>query len=293
MIWPFVLANIAFALLFPPFIDGIERKVKARLQCRKGPPILQTWYDLIKLFRREALAPEEAQKPLFTLGPALAFSAILATFFLVPTLFPYSLSFYGDVIAVIYLVTLASFAIIIGAFSSANPYAQVGANREASILFTEELMLAFIIGVFAFTCHTLTLQGIFPLRPRVSIGIAYAMFVFVTYVTSARVPFDIPEAEPEIAEGPYIEYSGKMLALAKYSLYMKRVLFVTLMLDFFLPKVLWEHLLGYIIGVFAIPIIFSCFEAYYGRMRVDQAVRLMKRLSLVTIVSWIIAALGW
>ncbi len=293
MIWPFVLINVAFALLYAPLVDGIERKVKARVQCRKGPPIMQTWYDLMKLFRREALAPEEAQRTLFSLGPALAFSAVLATFFLVPTIFPQSLSFYGDVIAVIYLVTLASFSIIIGAFSSANPYAQLGANREASILFVEELMLAFIIGAFAFTCRTLTLQGLFPLRPKVSIGIAYAMFVFITYVTSARVPFDIPEAEPEIAEGPYIEYSGKMLGIAKYSLYLKRILFVSMMLDFVLPKVMWEHVLGYLIGIVVIPIIFACVEAYYGRMRVDQAVSLMKRLSLVTIASWIIAALGW
>jgi len=288
-----VFLNVIFALLYAPLIDGIERKVKARVQRRKGPPILQTWYDILKLFKKEEIMPKDATKPIFVSAPFMAFISIVVAYLLVPTILPEALYFYGDLILLIYLLTFSSIALFLGAFSSGNPYAQIGANREMSLLVMEEILMALIVGSLAVLNKSLMLNKMFPLEFKLSTVILLAFYLFVMYDASARVPFDISEAEPEVAEGPFIEYSGKYLAMCKYTIFMKRLLLTSLFLNFVLPGDTIWRILGYVIGVVIIPILLAMIEAHMGRLRIDQAVRLMKRLSVIGLFAWIIGILGW
>jgi len=289
----FVILNIIFALFYAPLADGIERKVKARVQRRQGPPIMQTWYDLIKLFRRESLYPEESVKYLFLSAPFFAFFAILTAYLIVPTIFPDALFFYGDLIVLIYLLTFSSIIFVIGAFASSNPFAQVGGNREVSLMITEEFLMAFVVGTLAVITGTLKLNALFPLPLKISTILVLILYLIAMYVASVRLPFDIPEAEPEIAEGPFIEYSGKHLGFVLYTIYLKRILLASLFLNFILPSDVIMRTIGYIVGIILIPIILATIEAHMGRMRIDQAVRVLKKVSLLGLISWIIAFIGW
>ena len=289
----FMAINLTFALLIAPVVDGFERKIRARLQNRQGPPILQTWWDLIKLFKRPTIEPQDSVKSLYKLAPYVTFTAVLAAYLIVPTLLPGSINFIGDFILVVYLIGLATLSFVIGAFSSGNPYAQIGSNREVSLFMSEELLLAFIIGTIAVIGKSLSFERLFPLPLRISSALALVLLFLVIYVASARLPFDIAEAEPEIIEGPLIEYSGKHLGLLEYSIFLKRLLLYSLLLNFILPVQNPTRVIGYLIGIVILSLVYSTFEAYYGRFRIDQAVKLMKKLSAVALVVWIIALLGW
>lgn len=289
----FMAINLAFALLIAPVVDGFERKIRARLQNRQGPPILQTWWDLIKLFKRPTIEPQDSVKSLYKLAPYVTFTAVLTAYLIVPTLLPSSINFIGDFIVVVYLLGLATLSFVIGAFSSGNPYAQVGSNREVSLFMSEELLLAFIIGTIAVIGKSLSFERLFPLPLRISSALALVLLFLVIYVASARLPFDIAEAEPEIIEGPLIEYSGKHLGLLEYSIFLKRLLLYSLLLNFILPVQNPTRVIGYLIGIVILSLVYSTFEAYYGRFRIDQAVKLMKKLSAVALIVWIIALVGW
>jgi len=289
----FIAINLAFALLIAPVVDGFERKIRARLQNRQGPPILQTWWDLIKLFKRPTIEPQDSVKSLYKLAPYVTFTTVLTAYLIVPTLLPSSINFIGDFIVVVYLLCLATLSFVIGAFSSGNAYAQIGSNREVSLFMSEELLLAFIVGTIAVIGRSLSFDQLFPLPLRISSAFALILLFLVIYVASARLPFDIAEAEPEIIEGPLIEYSGKHLGLLEYSIFLKRLLLYSLLLNFILPVQNPTRLIGYLIGIMILSLVYSTFEAYYGRFRIDQAVKLMKKLSAVALVVWIIALVGW
>ncbi|NJE08813.1 formate hydrogenlyase subunit 4 [Thermococcus sp. M39] len=289
----FIAVNLAFALLIAPVIDGFERKIRARLQNRQGPSILQTWWDLIKLLKRPTVEPQGSIKSLYKLAPYITFTAVLTAYLVVPTLLPSSMNFIGDFIVVVYLLGLATLSFVIGAFSSGNPYAQIGSNREVSLFMSEELLLALIVSTIAVIGKSLSFEQLFPLPLRISSALALILLFVVVYVASARLPFDIAEAEPEIIEGPLIEYSGKHLGLLEYSIFLKRLLLYSLLLNFIIPIQNPIRLVCYLIGIVILSVIYSTFEAYYGRFRIDQAVKLMKKLSAVALVVWIIAVVGW
>ncbi|ADT84125.1 respiratory chain complex I subunit 1 family protein [Thermococcus barophilus] len=289
----FMAINLAFALLIAPIVDGLERKIRARLQNRQGPSILQTWWDLIKLFKRPTVEPQDSVKSFYKLAPYVTFTAVLTAYLIVPTLLPSSINFIGDFIVVVYLLGLATLSFVIGAFSSGNPYAQIGSNREVSLFMSEELLLAFIVGTIAVIGKSLSFDQLFPLPLRISSVLALLLLLLVIYVASARLPFDIAEAEPEIIEGPLIEYSGKHLGLLEYSIFLKRLLLYSLLLNFILPIQNPTRLIGYLLGIMILSMIYSIFEAYYGRFRIDQAVKLMKKLSALALIVWLIAVVGW
>lgn len=287
------IVNVIFAVIFAPLLDGLERKVKAKLQTRQGPPLVQTWFDLIKLFKRPSVTPSESIGWLFRLGPPIALASILTAFFFVPAILPDSMRFWGDIIAFIYLMTLSTVAVTLGGFSSGNPYAQIGSHREVSLFMAEEFSLAFVIAALSVSVKSFTLSSLFPLPLKASALIGALLFAVLAYVSGARVPFDVSEAEPEIVEGPLIEYSGRQLALLKLSIYTKRLLLFTVFLNFFLRGSPAVRAIYYVIGLIVLSVIYSAIEASCGRFRTKDAVRFLKRFSVLGALCWLLALMGW
>ncbi|MFA4718612.1 respiratory chain complex I subunit 1 family protein [Pyrococcus kukulkanii] len=287
------IVNVIFAVIVAPLLDGLERKVKAKIQTRQGPPLVQTWFDLIKLFKRPSVTPSESIGWLFRLGPPIALASILTAFFFVPAVLPDSMKFWGDMIAFIYLMTLSTVAVTLGGFSSGNPYAQIGSHREVSLFMAEEFSLAFVIAALSVSVKSFTLLSLFPLPLKASALIGALLFAVLAYVSGARVPFDVSEAEPEIVEGPLIEYSGRQLALLKLSIYTKRLLLFTVFLNFFLRGSPASRAIYYVIGLIILSVIYSAIEASCGRFRTKDAVRFLKRFSILGALCWLLAIMGW
>ncbi|RLG75536.1 MAG: formate hydrogenlyase subunit 4 [Thermoprotei archaeon] len=291
-----VLANIAAILIIAPIIDGIERKIKAKLQCRKGPPILQTWYDLVKLFRRPSIVTEEYSLA-YVISPYIIFANMILALALVPSFTRISLSFFGDIIVLVYLIASSSIFLAIGSISSGNVFATIGANREISLATLSKLLMALVLATFATLKRALTLGSIFPIIPPCTLSaiISIILFAIIAYIDCYKLPFDIPEAEPEIIDGILVEYSGKSLGVLKYSTYLKRILLFTIIVDLILPGNIPTLLLpiSYFIFLLALSITYVCIETYFGRLRIDQALKFMKTMVPILLVVWFIAYLHY
>ena len=292
----FALINVLIALIIAPLFDGIERKIKARLQNRRGPPILQTIYDLAKLYRKENIF---LGSRLHFITPIIVFSNIFIALLIIPTFIPVSIYFIGDVILLLYLLSSSSLFLVLGSISSRNPFAITGSNREIMLSIGSKLLLALSIGIILWNKGSLLITRLFPLVP--SSILSFIVFIIIAYIESMRLPFDIPEAEPEIAGGILIEYSGPNLALILHSIYLKRILFASFIINFlFYGSILFPGYLGILIYsiiflalVFIVSIVFTIIEVFCGRYRIDHALKFIKNLSLLMGVIILLALYGY
>jgi len=234
----------------------IDRKVTARVQWRVGPPWYQPVADFLKLLGKETVIPEAARGTGFLMAPVVAFAATCAaaTILWAPT-FGLMEGFGGDVIVVLYLLTIPALALIYGGSASGNPNGAAGASREMKLMLAYELpfILAILAAVVGSTPGTgAGVEGAeaagppsFSLAALVgaetggvpaSIGVLLAFLVGLLAVQAklGLVPFDIAEAEGEIMSGPYVEYSGPPLALW----YLTRAMLFAL-LPVFLITIFW------------------------------------------------------
>ncbi len=276
---------VAFGFLGTALIgmlaSWIDRKVTARVQYRVGPPLLQPLYDFVKLLGKETVIPEGASRGMFLAAPMIGVAGVVAASTVLWVNQFFQGGFVGDWIVLIYLLVVPSLSLILGGFASRNPLASIGASREMKLVLAYELpfILAALVpvikaGSFELT-GILTAQdgGIF--MGSLSGVLAFVVALMCVQAKLALVPFDIPEAECEIVEGPIVEYSGPGLALFK--LMKNMLLFV---LPFFLMvlffggirlrgiEILWS-VLEYV-GIVALIVVIRNTNP---RVRIDQAVR--------------------
>ncbi|HID09780.1 MAG TPA: hypothetical protein EYP17_00570, partial [Candidatus Latescibacteria bacterium] len=135
-------------LIFPGFLftavvglvaSWVDRKLTARVQWRKGPPLLQPFYDILKLMGKEVIVPEGSKGTGFLTAPliGLAGVALVSTVLWEANL--WGRAFVGDLVVVLYLLTLPSLAVILGGAASGNPVSGLGASREMKLLLSYEL----------------------------------------------------------------------------------------------------------------------------------------------------------
>ena len=220
ILFPFI---VVISLLF----EGIDRKLHARLQNRIGPPIIQPFYDFFKLFGKERVIPESASASIFTVAPVLAvICAILgAVIPFVSTLF--RINFVGDLILVVYLLSMPSLMIMIGGSASGNPFGTIGYSRGITVLMSYEVPFVLSIGLISFkTGFSITSYNIIMAQESAGMPLAFsyfsmafaaAAFLFCIPSAAGTLPFDLADAKTEIIHGSLIEYSGPYLALLKMS----------------------------------------------------------------------------
>jgi formate hydrogenlyase subunit 4 len=138
-----------------PGVTGVIAKVEARLQGRRGPRVLQPYYDLAKLFRKEALAPEGASW-FFLAAPVIAVAAYLTIPLLIPVLttFPLPLGYTGDILGGGFLLSLASFVVATAALETGDPYAQLGSSRAKTFSAITEPVVLFVVFTVALLTGT-------------------------------------------------------------------------------------------------------------------------------------------
>jgi formate hydrogenlyase subunit 4 len=251
---PFIIIGailvVVFGIVIGLFLMGFDRIVAARMQARIGPPLTQPFTDIRKLFAKENVVPENSIPWLFNIAPVLALaSAITILLYLPIGGFPPVLSQGGDLILVMYLLTLPALALVAGGFASGSPYATVGAQREMVTMIAYEFPLAIVIISIAwklaaegvalpFTFSSIQANPVWGLvGPLGAIGLLILLVVLliVTPAELSRIPFDTPEAETELAGGILVEYSGKNLALFSLTQGVKTVAMASLVVALFFP----------------------------------------------------------
>ncbi len=307
------LNYLVLFLVFPGFlfsgtmgllVGWVDRKITARLQWRIGPPWYQNFVDIMKLFYKETLVPEGASKWVFFSMPLISMAgATLVSTILLVSNGPAHGGFIGDLIVVVYLLVIPSIALMLGGFASGNPLASLGSSREMKLVLAYELpfLLALFVVIMK-TGYTIRLGQIIAWQDAHSFVIASAsgaisffVMIFSIQAKLGFIPFDMAEAETEIVSGPYIEYSGRALAMFKIAkailFFAMPILLITLYLGgikFTVDGMLW-NVLEYLLILLIVIVI----KNTNPRVRIDQAMRFFWRLpTLLAILAVVLACLG-
>ncbi len=302
-----ILMTGIYVLFFPGFFtvvilgllsSWIERKVTARIQYRKGPPLLQPFYDVVKLLGKETILPKQGNKFVFIIAPLIGFvsiSIVAVILMLRPLL---ATSFVGDLIVVVYLLTLPSLALIIGGAASGNPLASQGASREIKLILAYELPFLIVIALIVYKAgFKIDLQSLSATSGLGSVSGIMA-FIIVLLCVQAKLgftPFDIAEAETEIMSGPYIEYSGPLLSVFKITQSLMLFTLPIFMITLFWGGIQfygWE-LLWFIIKYVVILVLIIVIKNTNPRIRIDQALKFFWGFCTITAVTaFVLAVIG-
>jgi formate hydrogenlyase subunit 4 len=228
-----------------PGVSGVIARVEARLQGRRGPRVLQPYFDLRKLFAKEALAPESASW-VFLATPFIAFAAYATVPLLIPVLtaFPLPLGYMGDILGGGLILALGSFFTATAAADTSSPYAQLGASRSKTFSALAEPTLLFVFVAVATitrtdlpyalakTIHNSTAEIV---RPGHLLGAA-ALFCVILAETG-RIPVESHHSTNElgfIEEGRPFEHSGPYYGLLTWGSHVKQMVLFVIFLDVFL-----------------------------------------------------------
>jgi len=294
-----IFPGLLFSATIGLFAGWIDRKVTARLQWRKGPPWHQNFTDIIKLLGKETIVPEGASFT-FLFSPYVGFLglALAATILGIAIRSPLQ-SFTADLIVVLYLLTLPAVTMILGAFSSCNPLASIGASREMKLVLAYELpFILSMIVVIIKSGVAIQLGQILDHQARLganlvswSGAIAFVVSILCMQAKLGLVPFDASEAEQEIMGGVLIEYSGLPLAIFKLT---KAVLLYTMPL--FLIVTFWGNNLSplVLIGKYiALLVVIILIKNTNPRLRIDQSLRFFWRFpTLLATLAIVLALFG-
>jgi len=240
----FAGAQGAGFLLVAPLMHGLVNKMKAGIQLRQGPPLLQGYYDLAKLLRKEPVRSSTASW-VFVAGPRVYFATALTATLLVPALvYRAPLEAAGGILLLVGLLAMGRFALALAALDTGSPFGGMGASREMTIGALAEPAL--LLGLFTVGLSTgslnlgeltrRTLERGFSLHPSELLAAAGLFIVLIA--ETGRVPVDNPATHLELTmihEAMLLEYSGPDLALVEWASAVKELLFMVLLVDLFLP----------------------------------------------------------
>lgn len=235
-----IAGGLLYLLLAPilgGLLSGCDRIISARMQRRKGPPLLQPFYDFLKLWGKQPIAVNKAEG--FYIFGFLLFVLLTGTLFFAQ----------GDILLVVFTLTMASVCLIIAAYAVDSPYSQIGAERELVQTMAYEPMLLMVALGFYLASGSFSVGDIMTgahmniLRmPGIFIGLC-----FILLIKFRKSPFDISmshEAHQELIGGLKTEISGRTLAVVEIAHWYENVFLFGLVLLFFASDTWWTWLLG-------------------------------------------------
>lgn len=300
-----VVAQTILLLAVAPFIVGLIRKVKARLQCRRGASVFQPYLDLAKLFRKQPVVSTTTSW-IFTATPYILFASTLAAGLLLPMFVSQTpLSFAGNIIALVYLLALGTFFLILAGLDAGSAFGGMGSSREAIVASLTEPAMILSIFAIALTAgstnlstivhKTALLEGVVT-DPSPHLMALAALFI-VAIAETGRVPVDNPATHLELTmihEAMILEYSGRYLALVEWAAGLKLLVFLTLIANVFAPwgiatslepAALGVGVATYLVKVSGLAVLIGVMESMFAKLRLFRVTDLLG-------VAFILALLG-
>jgi formate hydrogenlyase subunit 4 len=231
-------------LVLSPLLTGLVRKVKARLQRRRGASVWQPYRDLRRLLGKEAIVADNASW-LFRGAPYFVFAATWVAAALIPT-FAANLMFSwsGDLIAITALLGSARFALALAGMDIGTSFGGIGASREMMIASLAEpamLMIVFSVAIIAGSTQLSTIAEYMlngQVGLRVSLALALVALLIVALAENGRIPVDNPATHLELTmvhEAMVLEYSGRHLAMIELAAALKLMLYLAMIACVFFP----------------------------------------------------------
>lgn len=300
-----VVVQTIVLLAVSPFIVGLIRKLKARLQLRRGAGVFQPYADLAKLFRKQPVVSTTTSW-IFTATPYILFASTLAAGLLVPVFASRTpLNFAGNIIALVYLLALGTFFLILAGLDAGSAFGGMGSSREAIVASLTEPAMILSIFAIALTAgstnlstivhKTALLEGIVT-DPSPHLMALAALFI-VAIAETGRVPVDNPATHLELTmihEAMILEYSGRYLALVEWAAGLKLLVFLTLIANIFTPwgiatsmepVALGLGVVIYLVKVSGLAVLIGVIESMFAKLRLFRVTDLLG-------VAFILALLG-
>ena len=293
-----IFLRLAAWLLLAPLLPGIINKVKAWVAGRRGPPVLQLYFDLAKLWRKGVVL-STAVSPMHVLGPAMAWIAILAAALLLPV-GPEgaSLSFRGDALLFVYLLAFARFCIALAALDTGSAFEGMGVAREVSYAVLAEAAIITALLTLCVQSGSVSLATM--LAPSAGAGAALlaAGLFGVLLAENCRVPFDDPNTHLELTmvhEVMVLDHSGPPLASILHGASLKLLLFAVLLTEAVLPLgklTLPQAIAALIASVFVVAIVVGLVESLLARLAFRRVPLLLTTAFLFCLFALLVAWKG-
>lgn len=238
-----IIAVLLAAPLAGGFLTGLDRKLSAKMQGRVGPPLVQPFYDVIKLFGKERIAVNSLQD-IFPLGMFAFFAAALIMLF-----------FARDLLMLMFVMAFGDISLIMGAMSVRSPYSKIGANREIiQMMATEPVLLLTAVGVYQ-TTGSFLISGIPSLgRPLLfTLPLLFIALLVSLTIKLRKSPFDFSSSHhghQELIAGINQEFSGPQLAVIEIAHWMELILLLGVVGLFFM-RPLWAGVMLALLTYFA------------------------------------------
>jgi formate hydrogenlyase subunit 4 len=281
------LGKLGVILLVPPLLLGVITRTKARFAGRAGPPLLQPYYDLVKLLRKDTVVSRTTTW-LFLAGPAVTLVCVVLAAVLVPVGDGRALwSFDGDFILLAYVLGLSRYVTMAAALDTGSSFEGMGAAREATFACLAEP--AFILGLLAMARATgsLSLSGL--LGPGIvqlwavagaSLVLVAAGLFLVLLAENSRIPVDDPNTHLELTmihEVMVLDHGGPPFGVILYGASIKLFVFASLLVRIVVPVdhpgwLLWA---SYLAGLVAIAFAIGVVESVMARLRLPYVPALL------------------
>ena len=288
IVWQYAVP--AALLVLSPFIGGllvgVDRKLTARLQNRAGPPVVQPFYDVLKLFGKE---DKIVNKTYLVFAVAYLLTVVLSTALLL---------FHYDLLVITFIFGLSFIFLVLAGYSVRSQFSYVGSNRELLQMLTYEPILLLVVFLIRLATGSFQMDSLYSfVEPAKTQPLLYLLplallaLLVILPIQFRKSPFDIAEAHQEIAQGPIVEYTGKFLGLV-YLAHFFEVFFVLWFIGLFFVQNPVVRL-GLMVVVYLLAIVIDNATA---RLRVDQMIRQVYIVGLVLIIVnlvYILATSNW
>jgi NADH-quinone oxidoreductase subunit H len=294
-----VFPGFCFLFFCTMVFDWLDRRIIARFQGRVGPPWYQPLADFIKLLAKEDMLPTGADKTIATLLPMVSLSAVLTAGLYIPFAGASTAPFEGDLIVVLFLLSLPSLAYFIAGWVTVGVYSVMGGNRSLLQYFSYEVPFLMALSAPAILSGSWSITAISARQTMWGIIIQPLGFILALVGLIGKLkrdPLDIPKAKSEVVAGPLTEFSGRKLALWHLTMDMQTVVGIFLLVNLYLGgsrstfivvPTLIAHIIFYVKAL-AILGLLSTASVLFARLRIDQLAnigwQLLAPLSLLQII---------
>jgi formate hydrogenlyase subunit 4 len=295
------LIHVPVVVLLPPLLLGVINRTKAKFGGRQGPPLLQVYYDLAKLFRKECVFSETTTW-VFRFGPVVGLATALVAALVVPMGHASApLSFSGDVLLFAYVLALGRFFTMAAALDTGSAFEGMGAAREATFGCLAEPVLFLGLLVLSRISGSIQMSGL--LGDAVAGGWAssaapllliVASWFIVLLVENCRIPLDDPNTHLELTmihEVMVLDHSGPALGMIVYGAALKLLVFAAMIVNLVLPFATGNAFVDWLVflaGTLLVAVLVGAVESIMARLKMSEIPKLLVGAGVVSLFAVIL-----
>ena len=296
-----LLFHLSIILVFPPLLLGVIGKTKAFFAGRQGPPLLQPYYDILKLLHKGCVYSVTTNW-IFRAAPMISMAAIITAGLLMPIgPFKAPVQFWGDMILFVYLFAVARFFVVLAALDTGSSFEGMGANREATFACLSEITLFLDLTILALLSRSLSMSAMIGNGVSSSwqvVGpillLVLVSFFLILLVENSRIPVDDPETHLELTmihEVMVLDHSGPDLAYILYGKAIKLFLFGSMLVTVVFTSKKQDPLMDtalFLLGIIGLAVLIGVIESTMARLRLNRVPNLLITAFIFSIFGFIV-----